>query len=177
MVLMTDWEVSIYCASKRHNTLNSSYRHGTEEACICPHAVELRSAATAAYRERKREVPSAQRMVMPRPQPQPIAAANYPDFTGGLCTSERGEKTAREGMNDQVSRKGIRDRERAKSLCNAGPCPIRDTLCRPWVLGQESPPGSWGGVWGGMDPWNRRGLQLVFRDGKAETVPYDISRS
>ncbi len=93
---------------------------------------------------------------------KPIDAQNYPDFTGGACTTVRGQRAALAGMNTESSQAGIHDRERARRLCNAGPCPIRDSICRPWVLTQEQPAGAWGAVWGGLDPWNRRGIELVW---------------
>lgn len=114
------------------------------------------------------------RIKLPAASSKPVESLTYPDFTGGLCTTARGRKAADIGMNDQISLKGISDRERAKALCNTGPCPIRDTVCRPWVLREESPRGSWGGVWGGLDPWNRRGEELIFVEGIAGVIPYDV---
>lgn len=110
---------------------------------------------------------------LPRVNPRPITAAYYPDFTGGVCTTPRGIETARTGASTEISLRAIKARARAKALCNVGPCPIRD-MCRSWVLSQEDPPGSWGGVWGGLDPWNRRGLELIIRDGKAQVISYDV---
>jgi Transcription factor WhiB len=173
VVLVSEVEISIYCEASRHNTLESSRKRNGRKPCICPRALELaqqrRVEERSRRRDRRRDVSG-----VPRATPKPIVATP-PDLSKGLCTSGPGVKIALAGMNDQTSSRAIREREEAKRLCNT--CPIRDTLCRPWVLGQEDPPGSWGGVWGGMDSWNRRGLQLIARNGKAETVPYDINRS
>lgn len=166
----SDWDVSPFCEAKTHNTISASQGRKGMKPCTCPHAVEV----NRQHHERYRDRPKRRRLKMAKPKPKPVTGPTYPDFSGGACTTAHGQRAATAGMNDQSSRKGIHERERAKRLCNAGPCPIRDR-CRSWVLDQEVPRGSWGGVWGGLDPWNRRGLQLVIdEDGRADTVPFDI---
>lgn len=110
----------------------------------------------------------------PRLNPKPVTGY-VPDFSEGLCTSERGVNIARAGLTQEASLRAIRARDDAKALCNAGPCPLL-LMCRAWVRKQESPPGSWGGVYGGLDSWNRRGLRLIIRDGKATVIPYDVDQ-
>lgn len=107
------------------------------------------------------------------PKPIDTRVARMPDFAYGSCTTELGKKIARAAMTDEASHRAIKARNGAKSICSA--CPILDA-CRRWALTQEDPPGSWGGVWGGLDPWNRRGWELIIRDGKAELIPYGIDK-
>jgi hypothetical protein len=175
----TQWPVSPYCEAATHNTLSASKWRRRKIGCICEHSMKLAADARARTRANRAarlaekglvEVKSNIRMSVASPQP---ISATQPDFSQGLCTSPRGQETARGGSHDQASRAGIKARARAKNLCNAGPCPIRDR-CRTWVLTQEKPAGSWGGVWGGLDPWNRQGKDLILEDGKAVLIPYVI---
>lgn len=91
------------------------------------------------------------------------------DFTTGLCTIGDGVKIARDAISVEPSKRAIRARRTAREMCEA--CPLL-AECRAWVMEQEDPPGSWGGVWGGLDPWNRRGLELIIVEQKAVVVPY-----
>lgn len=177
------WLVSVHCSSDRHNTLTNARKARNarpkepKAVCVCPRALFLlqrwRGDHDSAERRAVRRRNLNQRGVrLTAATPRPITLAT-PDFRYGLCTTERGQAAAEGGLNDQASRSGIAARERAKNLCNAAPCPLRDR-CRRWVLTQENPPGSWGGVWGGLDPWNRGGTQLTIQDGKAVLIPYDI---
>lgn len=163
------WAIDADCPASNHNTLSASLTRRGHQGCTCPRSRELLREHRKKYKARVK----THKIRMPQGAPQPITATYFPDFSGGACTTERGQKAALAGMNDQASLKAIKDRERAKALCTVGPCPILAT-CRAWVLGQERPEGSWGGVWGGLDPWNRRGLELVIRAGQAETIPFEI---
>jgi hypothetical protein len=177
------WPVSETCLAKNHNSLSAARARYSPTPCVCEHALELKRVwdeereARAAVRRAETANARFTKIKLPGTAPRPIESLTYPDFTGGVCTTPHGRHTAQEGMNDQPSREGIRVRERAKALCNAGPCPIRDTVCRPWVMKEESPPGSWGGVWGGWDAWNRRGQKLVIVDGhgQAGVIPYVVN--
>ena len=80
------------------------------------------------------------------------------------------------GFNTSVSYDGIANRNAAKALCDL--CPIMRE-CGDYVIGIEgNDPGSLGGVYGGMDPWNRRGtdLQANWR-GVICKVPWHRPRS
>ncbi len=171
------WIISDYCSAQSHNTLNAARRRRRPGGgCTCPHAMDVLNAWTTRNRERRVEVlePKSSGPRLRQIVSKPISARSYPDFTGGACLTPDGQKIALAGMNAESSIKGIKDRAGAKALCDT--CPIRDSICRPWVLAQERPRGSWGGVWGGLDPWNRMHLQLIWNNelGIAETVPYAI---
>lgn len=169
------------CPAGNHNSLSAALARYQVQKCVCPRALELlerRLEWQRNDRARKREKGAGARTTnikLSAVAPKPISSRTYPDFTGGTCTSTpEGREVAQEGMNDQATLRGIAAREKAKMQCNLGPCPIRDTICRPWVFMEESPAGSWGGVWGGLDPWNRRGEEVVIIDGKAAVIPYVI---
>ena len=176
----SEYPVLPECPAKYHNSLSSASGRYLPEKCICPHAIALLAKRHEARRDdhaRKRGKGIGARtsnIKLSAVAPKPISSPNYPDFSGGLCTTKHGMAAAQDGMDDTATLRGIAARERAKALCNAGPCPIRDTICRPWVFMEESPAGSWGGVWGGFDPWNRKGEEVVIIDGKAAVVPYPI---
>lgn len=100
-----------------------------------------------------------------------------PDLAEGSCRSMLGQKNADLGMNTSVSSFGIADRARAKDQCWS--CPVVK-VCQRYVLAGEKPAGSWGGVWGGLDLWNRQGLEVIqgtMRDDEkagAKVVPFSI---
>lgn len=170
------WRVLAECLAERHNSLAAADGRRSNGKCVCPHALELVRAKRTQDKERLRvRAKSTSRIKMPHLHPGPITAPTYPDFSGGACTTVRGREAAQAGMNEQPSMRGVNDRQRAKNLCNVGPCALR-VRCRAWVLSQEEPAGSWGGVWGGLDPWNRRGLQLIIVDGEPSVVQFDLEK-
>lgn len=173
------WRILEDCGADTHNSTRAGLGRGhgfaTRLPCTCPRALVL----LAQYQARRlelREIERAQkrrprqdnraRLQLPVPQ---LAEIRSPNFIEGLCAKPGGMAYADKGMNDQASHRGIAERQEAKNLCAA--CPMLQE-CKAWALGQEKPAGSWGGVWGGMDPWNRKGLELVIRGGKAEVIPY-----
>lgn len=167
------------CPCNTHNSLRAA--RGTNDGagprpkCICPHSLALLAVAKEEQRIREagrmhrvhREAKDPRVRLQP-PAPEPVTKRS-PNFSEGLCATPRGMAAADQGMNDQASLSGIAARRLAKNWC--ANCPML-AVCEEWVTTQESPPGSWGGVWGGMDPWNRKGLELIIRDGKAEVIPY-----
>jgi hypothetical protein len=175
------WRILQECPGTTHNSGRSAkgvMRNsiGQRPKCICPHALDLMVTVMAEQRRRERE--RMKRLHRdgkkdPRTRLQPPAAEpvkrRSPNFAAGLCTTPSGMLAADRGMNDQASLSGIKDRELAKSWC--ANCPMLRE-CRRWVTEEESPAGSWGGVWGGLDPWNRKDLELVIRDGRAAVIPY-----
>lgn len=160
------------CPAPVHNTASAGRGRSGKPKCVCPGVQKL----TEEENRRRRASRGERRKLFPKNDPKPIKSLNYPDFSRGLCTTPYGESVARQAVTDLASAKAIAARDLAKAMCNTGPCPIRDSICRPWVLREEDPPGSWGGVWGGLDPWNRRGWELIIRDGKAELIPYGIDK-
>jgi hypothetical protein len=171
------WRISEFCEAHSHNTLNAARGKGKAVRCICPRGVarlkQWRDEFTipAVKNARNREL-RRRGVVLPRIKPK-LVEERVPDLSAGACGTERGRKVIELGFNVQTSRAGIAARARAKALCTAGPCPMRMS-CLRYVLSQEEPAGSWGGVFGGLDPWNRRGQELAMVDGKARVIPFDI---
>lgn len=168
------WLISKFCEAKRHNTVSAATGKSypkSDPKCICPHAVDL-LAAWRADAPARRQMNNTLRLSERRPEP--IASMKgYPDFTGAVCATPRGQIAALGGMSVDPSVRGMNRRDRARALCDTGPCPVRDA-CRAWVLAQEKPAGSWGGVWGGLDPWNRAGMQFVIKNGRPTLVPFAL---
>lgn len=109
------------------------------------------------------------RIKFPRLSPKLLASRRTMDFTTGSCTVGDGVKIAQDAISVESSKRAIRARRAARKMCET--CPLL-TECRTWVTEMEDPPGSWGGVWGGLDPWNRRGLELIIVGQKTAVVPY-----
>lgn len=78
-----------------------------------------------------------------------------PDLSQGLCViTRKGQEIAERAFREGTSIQATAARTRAKLQCAA--CPLL-AECLAWVTEQESPAGSWRGVYGGKDPWDRRG--------------------
>jgi hypothetical protein len=80
-----------------------------------------------------------------------------PDWRRGLCRTERGQAIADGGFAEGVSVQSFVARDWAKAQCEE--CPLL-LVCDAWVTKQEKPAGSWLGVWGGKDPFDRKGKPL-----------------
>lgn len=174
------WRIEPDCPARVHNSLRAALGWGsgrkTREKCICLRGQDLLALERIQRNERKKKARDAVKWVKSEAKLEHLkpeeTEATPPDFAGGLCTSPAGMKIADGGQNDQASRLGIAERAAAKRLCDV--CPLKP-MCREWVLSQERPAGTWGGVWGGLDPWNRKGLEVVIRDGRAGVIPYVIA--
>lgn len=176
------WRILADCPSSTHNSVRAARAHVREHGddtskCVCPRSLSL----LAAWRvrsdspERQRErFARMKKIKLPLQIPVPVNT-RMPDLRGGVCFRPEAASAAEAGMNEQASHAGIKARNRAKALCDAGPCPVR-SICRSWCLTNEDPPGSWGGVYGGLDPWNRRNLQIVVRSNRIEVEPYYVER-
>lgn len=171
------WRILKGCpAVNSHNSLRAALgqssgrvRRSGNPRCICPHALDLFKSDNEKRAERKRNVrPVTSRCAIDAAD-LALMPQRAPDFFGGLCTSRSGMRRADAGQNDQGTARGIAQRQLAKDLCEL--CPLK-SACREWVTEEESPAGSWGGVWGGLDPWNRKGLELIITDGRAAVIPY-----
>jgi hypothetical protein len=98
---------------------------------------------------------------------------SMPDLSSGACTRPENIATMDAAYSREASERGMLSRAQAEIVCAS--CPL-STLknCRKWVLENEEIPGSWGGVWGGLDPWKRTGRQLIVKDGFAQARPFEI---
>ncbi len=126
-----------------HNTVNAAEARRRGPACVCPHALDLR---------KKRKAQRSKRgVVTPRKHTPTLVAAPItipqPDLSAGLCTSPVGASIIDATFDSKYAF------GRAVVMCQK--CPLRDS-CEEYVLTAESPPGAWGGVWGGLTPADRR---------------------
>ena len=101
--------------------------------------------------------------------PIPTVRTIEPDWIKGSCTTD--VATADLGFDTEYSPKGSKNRLAAKRMC--WDCPIMRE-CGDWVIAAEGEDkGSLGGVYGGMDKWNRRGFDLqVSWSGALHEVPW-----
>ena len=162
-----------------HNTANAAEGKFSSGAggikCICPQGLYLYETVILARRERERERMKRvhKRTADPRVRLTPVTpnpvSRRSPNFLTAACRTPAGLRIADQGANDQATLAGIAARELAKKQCR-DECPLL-VRCAMWVTSQESPAGSWGGVWGGLDPWNRKGLELIITGGRAEVIP------
>lgn len=164
----TAWPVLAECPAPTHNSLYSARGRPGRPRCVCPHGLEL-------LKNRHRvELPAAEKRRKGRPTRLVVKPPEVviPSFERGACMTEKYKNVAHAGQTDKLTRADITARQNAKNVCNSV-CPIRDA-CRAYILAAERPAGSWGSVWGGLDPWNRAGKQVVIVDGRTEIVPYAI---
>lgn len=168
------------CPAPRHNTLNaargvksksstSRRNHGCQVSgfppCICDHAVELNKAYMARRRERygkrkdapvdpARQLAESERRrraaLLNALAAAPRSAVEPPDFTDAECRTPRGVVTMDAYMDAPQSEGSV---AAARAVCKA--CPL-NAACRAWVIAGERPAGSWGGMYAGMTPQNRR---------------------
>lgn len=163
------WRILENCPADRHNTAKATRDRG----CKCPRGVAL----LRAERNRKIGVISEHRSVVReggkfdsqvfRRVPEKIDHLAAPDWTKAACKEYI--SIADGGFDTEASHEAIARREAAKLLCTT--CPLFEE-CRTWVMEKEQPRGSWGGVWGGLDPWNRQGFEMVLdTDNRVRTIP------
>lgn len=88
----------------------------------------------------------------------------------GSCVTPIGLANADKGQQIHANAEGIRDREVAKQQCRS--C-IAQRDCLLFVLKNEEPAGTWGGVWGGLDPFNRIGKEMIQVEGGTDFTLFD----
>lgn len=160
------WAVLADCPSPHyHNSVSAArgrgpqYKAGRTVAamardtfpkCICPRALLLKDRDNERRRGRSKAngyVP-AERERVGAWVPQGV---RMPDLSEGLCTSMLGRRI----MDNALNGKGTAGESAAKALCGA--CPVRDTLCKPWVLAAD-PDAMWPGVWAGLTRRERQSM-------------------
>jgi hypothetical protein len=133
---------------------------------VCPRALRL----LADYKEQSKLTDKAYREIRgSRKMPNPVIAAfgistapksSDPDWLKGACMEDSSAVDL--GFDTTVSYDGVKNRAIAKALCDF--CPIKRE-CGDWAVRTEGgAPGSLGGVYGGMDPWNRKGIDVRLND-------------
>lgn len=187
------WAIVPQCPASAHNSLNAA-KEGDRVGvrCVCPHA----QAELALYRERHRialhrkaalaRQREARRKARLRSQPDDRALDGGLNLEGTLvamptdlmtrsaCGRAWNAKVAQAGLDTSMTPEGQRNRDAAREVCEECPLSVL-RACRAWVLRAEEVPGSWPGVWGGLDPWQRSGRQLVLgKQGRYEAKPFTV---
>lgn len=165
------WQILEECPADGHNVLSRIVRPigGNSRKCVCPRAESLyavhlgkRKAQrdSAPKRERDRSKSSAgipySRILSLNPKKNHSYAA--PDWRNAVCR----QPWALPYVDAAFDGKGQLPKMQMVNICE-GYCPLRK-VCRAWVLAEESPAGSWGGVWGGLTPDDR----VKIKTGKAK---------
>lgn len=151
------WRILADCPARLHNSQRAAEARGSVR-CVCPRAAAIWDARSDQRKERKR----ARGVIL---QLSSATEIRMPDLSAGACRTPWGQKRHEKGFSDQVTVPSELARREAKKICRA--CPVL-AACRSYTLAAESPAGSWGGIWGGLDPWNRVGKQVVIANGTAE---------
>lgn len=176
------WRILTECPSDMlHNTEYAALGRGRAPRCCCPRARYLHKVKLERWAEKKRErrasaenseeraKRNAERLAAIKPskmilQPYIYDFVKHPNFRGGLCTKPENLATVDKGHNIYANQRGIDDREAAKEMCRR--CPLRESLCLPWITAAEDPKGSLGGVWAALDPWDRMGYKMIMVNGE-----------
>ena len=149
------WRILPECPATGHNTLTRALRGHILKRCICPRALALVALHLPAEAEKKRLRKNAQSKKAGKKEKQihisaptsGIGITLSPDFTRAPCGKER-------ALFDQAMENNPKARREAKAVC--GGCSF-EQQCGSWVMQEEKDkPGSWGGIWGGLSPQDRR---------------------
>ena len=153
------WLVLPNCPAKNHNTLRASRGNLARNVypCICPRGrflfaeeAKRRRAKSVAMRHNKKHDPVE--------KVRESLAAVPPDLYGGACTFGAGQK-AHYAYNQTP--KSEEKRKLALDFCHKACVKLKE--CRTYILKAEFPGGSWGGIHGGMTPYERRQLASKSR--------------
>lgn len=169
------WLILADCPATGHNTIRRVERPTDGLKCICPHGkalyaeyVKNRNEARVRERALVREgkLPTEAEKVKPAEVQQwrQYESRNLPrpnfHLGQGKCVHLSGAADVFAAAFD-ASSTGVTAavlKQRARQICHA--CPMRQK-CLEWVIQEEmklGAPGAWGGVWGGLDPNERRRL-------------------
>lgn len=177
------WRILDECPAATHNALNSGRgriqrRNAANDwvttrvtKCICPGAIFAIALDNAERRkravgERDRGLRASRFQQGSGEVRKSRAGAWVPDgvkmpnFENAACRNLLGRRI----MDNVINSSGgsnTRAVKQAKGLCAI--CPIRETLCGPYILAAEKPTGSWYGVWAGMTQAERRAAQGLTR--------------
>ena len=185
------------CPAPRHNTLNAARGVKSKSSsgrringrqvsgfppCICDHAVELNKAFMTKRRARygaRKSAPADPAKVLANAERtrrnailNNLAAMSAtrrgvetPDLAAGECRTLRGMVT----MDNYVDWPQSEGRVgAARGVCGA--CRL-SVACEAWVIAAEQPAGSWGGMYAGMTPQNRRDRALAaYENQQAEQL-------
>lgn len=145
------WQIEPDCPAQNHNTLNAARgKYNTRLRCVCPRGVYLLNARKAWEAGRVRKARTGA-YVAAR-----ASAVVMPDLSTGACATGQYRKIAQDGQTDATYLGAVAARDNAKNVCRQR-CPVM-LECRAYILAAEQPAGSWGSVWGGLDPDDRKRL-------------------
>lgn len=162
------WKISALCKARGHNSL--TWARGSMKdigyKCTCPHALWL----LEEYKAQRNEIEKAQRVRNKIVHRNTSVVVAEPNWQNGACRTD--VAIAECGFNDEVSKRGIADRKLAKELCQE--CPLSTfRQCHAWIVAKEANmPGVMGGVYAGMDRWNRQGYELALVGRTIKRTPY-----
>lgn len=138
------------CPAPYHNSINAGRGRYGQPKCTCAAGV----AAYEDYKARSR----GQRNPFRGPSHQLAPPTDLPmiDMSRGACVRPGNREIAQAAQppdGEQGACVPSGALARAKQLCDT--CPILNE-CADYILKAERPAGSWGGVWGGQSPVERR---------------------
>lgn len=163
------WRILDECPADRHNTLYAAVKGGRRgpgnARCICPRALwrkqddldSRRGEHARWYQENKARLKAAKVVDQPALKVKHVRVAPVPDMTDAACGSDDGQVA----VDIATAEASAGNLARVAAFCNS-PCPIKEQ-CLRWVMSAEDRPGSWGGVYGGLTPKQRRDLAAKQR--------------
>lgn len=168
------WMVLPDCPGPAHNTLRAAHGWGRgggsrqqHPRCVCPRAAALLECERIERRERERRVRQAeQEEGMPvkqgssymRNAAQGVAV---PELTWARCRTPEGLQLLDE-MTEVCGPAQMFRARKVQAMCFR--C-VEQQPCAVWALKAEDPPGSWGGVYGGMTAAQRKNVIKQFGSG------------
>jgi hypothetical protein len=152
------WKILEECEAPTHNTISAARgvieRNVYGTRCICPHAKHLLKAMRSGENTRRKKKVVEKNVGVVEEIKALMNPHDMPDLTDGACAREENRFAVDAGFNTDRTPAGRRDRNRAKAVCEL--CPLATfQRCQTWVLTKEDPAGSWGGVYGGLDIYDR----------------------
>lgn len=147
------WKILDECEAPGHNVITRARGLNGSPKCICPRALVLKAAYDKSRRDAEREAYQQPIEKLPQAVARNIHHYDAPEWTKAACRAPEFRGIVDAGFEVAMKKSAMEGRARAKELCHYR-CPMQE-ICAGWVLQEEDPPGSWGGVWGGMDPWER----------------------
>jgi transcription factor WhiB len=156
------WRILADCPAPAHNTEEAA-TSCTQPRCVCPRALDIKE--HVAERKRAFRMSAARKGRQPGSTNTPpywlnvrTGHAAVPDLADGACRTPAGLAVLDRGGNAA-----------ARQLCAT--CPFATKYkCANWALSEELPAGSWGGVYGGMTPLERKKLMRELEQGKGRSV-------
>jgi hypothetical protein len=163
-----EWPVLNNCAALRHNTLSAARGQRGKPKCLCPGAKE----AYRSWRENRVDDPvqaALRRSLRPGMNSMREALASQPNLRGGSCTTPWGFRISDDAFSLEFTKYGFGLRQKAKDMCVKS-CPLL-AECKRWITkAEEADPGSFGGVYAGMDIWDRQGRPIKLVGVKVELI-------